>query len=53
MLAQYRKAITAVLGAIVTVLATQGIDVDPGLVAAVSTVLTALLVYLVPNGEVA
>jgi hypothetical protein len=46
---QYRKAIAAVIGAIVTILATQGISVDAELVAAVTTLLTALAVWLIPN----
>lgn len=46
---QYRKAIVAVIGAIVAFLATQGIDVDPSLVTGITTILTALAVYAVPN----
>ena len=46
---QYRKAITAVIGAIVAVLAVANIDVDEETVAAVTTLATALLVYVIPN----
>jgi len=46
----HRKLIAAVIGAIVTILATQGFSVDAEIVAAVTTLLTALAVYLVPNG---
>ena len=37
------------IGAIVTILATQGISVDAEIVTAVTTLLTALAVWLVPN----
>jgi hypothetical protein len=46
----HRKFVAAVIGAIVTIAATQGFTVDPELVAAVTTLITALVVYLVPNG---
>jgi hypothetical protein len=39
----------AVIGAIATLAGIYGIDVDPELVAAVTTLLTALLVWGVPN----
>lgn len=48
-MANHRKLIAAVIGAIVTILATQGVSVDPEIVAAVTTLLTAVAVYLVPN----
>jgi len=48
-MANHRKLIAAVIGAIVTILATQGVSVDPEIVAAVTTLLTAAAVYLVPN----
>lgn len=48
-LAGYRKAVLAVVGAVVAVLATQGIDVDEGTSTAIVTLVTALLVYFVPN----
>jgi hypothetical protein len=44
-----QKAIVAVVGAVVTVLAVAGIEADDGIVAAVSTLLTAVAVYLIPN----
>jgi hypothetical protein len=46
---QYRKSLVAVIGAIATLAGIYGIDVDPELVAAVTTLLTALLVWGVPN----
>ena len=46
---QYRKTVTAVLGAIVTILALYGVNIDPELTAAFTTLITAVLVYLVPN----
>ena len=46
---QYRKLIVAVIGAVVTILAVAGIDADAEIVAAVTTLLTAASVYLVPN----
>jgi uncharacterized membrane protein (DUF441 family) len=46
---QYRKFIAAVIGAIVTILATQGVSVDPEIVTAVTTLLTAIAVLLIPN----
>ena len=48
-MAQYRKFVAAVIGAIVTILATQGFSVDPEIAAAVTTLLTAVVVLLVPN----
>lgn len=45
----YNKAIVAVVGAVVAVLAAAGIDVDPEVSAAVVSLLTAVAVYLVPN----
>ena len=45
----YRKFIAAVVGAIVTIAATQGFSVDPEIVAAVTTLLTAVAVLIVPN----
>ena len=49
MVAKYRKFIAAVLGAIVTILATQDVSVDPEIVAAVTTLLTAIAVLVIPN----
>jgi hypothetical protein len=49
MLTRYRKTVIAVIGAVVSILAIQGIDVDPELVGAVTTLATAALVFLVPN----
>lgn len=48
-MAEYKKSIVAVIGAIVTILAVNGVDVDPELVAAVTTLVTASLVWWVPN----
>jgi hypothetical protein len=48
-MAQYRKFVAAVVGAIVTIAATQGFSVDPEIVAAATTLLTAAAVLLVPN----
>jgi hypothetical protein len=48
-MANHRKLIAAVIGAIVTILATQGVSVDSEIVTVVTTLLTALAVYLVPN----
>lgn len=46
---EYRKAVVAVVGAIVAILAVAGIDVDPEVSAAVVSLATALLVYVTPN----
>ena len=48
-LTHYRKALVALIGVIVTVLAVYGVDVDPEIVASVTTLATALLVFFVPN----
>ena len=45
----HRKVIAAVIGAIVTLVAIAGFSVDPEIVAAVTTLLTAIAVYFVPN----
>ena len=45
----YNKAIVAVVGAAVAVLATQGIDVDPAISGAVITIITGAFVVRVPN----
>lgn len=49
MVAKYRKFIAAVIGAIVTILATQDVSVDPEIVAAATTLLTAIAVLVIPN----
>jgi hypothetical protein len=46
-----QKAVVAVVGAVVTVLAVAGIDADPEVVAAVSTVITAVAVWAIPNSQ--
>jgi hypothetical protein len=46
-----QKAVVAVVGAVVTVLAVAGIDADDEVVAAVSTLLTAVAVYAIPNSS--
>lgn len=51
MLAEYRKSAVAIIGAIVTVLAVAGFNLDPQVVAAVTTLVTAGLVWFVPNGD--
>ena len=48
-LTHYRKALVALIGVIVTVLAVYGVEVDPEIVASVTTLATALLVFFVPN----
>lgn len=50
-MSQYRKTVAAVVGAIVTILVASGIieGIDPSIQAAVTTLLTAAAVYLVPN----
>lgn len=48
-MAKYRKFVAAVIGAIVTILATQDVSVDPEIVAAVTTLVTAIAVLLIPN----
>ena len=48
-MSQYRKFVAAVIGAIVTLLATQGVSVDAEIVTAVTTLLTAVAVLLIPN----
>ena len=49
MLSQYRKTAIAVIGAVVTILAINGVDLDPELVTAITTLITAALVFAVPN----
>ena len=49
LLAQYRKSAVAIIGAVVSILAISGVNTDPELVAAITTLVTAGLVYLVPN----
>jgi len=49
MLAQYRKTIVASIGAVVTILAINGVDLDTDLVAAITTLATAAVVWFVPN----
>jgi len=49
LLANYRKSAVAVIGAVVTLAGIYGLDIDPELVAAVTTLVTAGLVWVVPN----
>lgn len=49
MLNQYRKTAVAVIGAVVTILAINGVNLDPALVTAITTLVTAALVFAVPN----
>lgn len=46
---RYRKALVSVVGAGVAILAAYGIPVEPELSTAIVTLVTALLVYIVPN----
>ena len=46
---KYNKAIAAAVAAIVSILATQGIDLDPEFQTAVITIVTTLAVWLTPN----
>ena len=48
-MAAYNKAIIAVVGAIVAVLAVAGVNVDPEISAGIIGLLTAALVYFVGN----
>ena len=48
-LTKYRKSAIALIGAVVTLAGVYGIDIDPELVAAVTTLITASLVWWVPN----
>jgi hypothetical protein len=49
MLSQYRKSAVALIGAVVTILAVNGVNLDTELVAAITTLVTASLVWFVPN----
>jgi hypothetical protein len=44
-----KAAVAAVVGALATILTVAGVEIDEGLQAAVVTVVTAILVYAVPN----
>jgi len=46
----YSKALVAVAGAVVSVAAIFGVNLDPAAVATVVSAVTAVLVYFVPNG---
>ena len=46
---KYNKAIAAAVAAIASILATQGIDLEPDFEAAVVTVVTTFAVWLIPN----
>jgi len=48
-LTKYRKSAIALIGAVVTLAGIYGIDIEPELVAAVTTLVTASLVLWVPN----
>lgn len=50
-LTKYRKSAIALIGALATLAGIYGIEVDPELVAAVTTLVTASLVWWVPNAE--
>lgn len=51
MLARYRKATTALIGSVVSILAISGVDLDPELVVAVTTIITSVLVFAIPNED--
>lgn len=46
---RYNKAIMAILGGLATLAGIWGINIDPEIVAAVGTIVTAVLVERVPN----
>lgn len=48
-MSKYKKAIAAVVGAAVSVAAVFGVNVDPQVSATVISVITAAVVYFVPN----
>lgn len=48
-LREYKKTVVAVIGAVVTVVGIYGVEVDPELVAAVTTILTAAGVWWFAN----
>jgi hypothetical protein len=48
-IAKYAKALVAVLGAVATILSVHGFPADGHIVAEAASLITALLVYLVPN----
>ena len=48
----YSKAITAIVGGVITLLANFGVDVGPGILNMINALVpmaTAVLVYLIPN----
>lgn len=48
-MSKYRKAIAAVVGAVVAVVAVFGVNIDPQVSATVVSVLTSIAVYVIPN----
>ena len=50
-MSKYRKAIAAVVGAVVAVAAVFGLNIDPQVSATVISVLTSIAVYVVPNSK--
>lgn len=48
-----KAIVTAVVGAVVTILAALGVEIEPEVAAAVVTLIATLLVYVVPNRPVA
>ena len=50
---RYNKAIAAPVAALISILSTQGIDVDPDVETAIVTLVTAAVVWLIPNKEAA
>lgn len=48
---RYTKAITATIGALATIAGVWGLDIEPEIVAAVTTLVTALAVFWLPNAD--
>jgi len=49
MQSEYKKTIVAVIGAVISILAIYGVDIDPELSVAVTTILTAVAVWWFKN----
>lgn len=50
-MSKYRKAVVAVVGAIVAILSAAGVEVAEDVSESVIALVTALLVYVVPNSD--
>jgi uncharacterized membrane protein len=46
-----KAVVTAVVGAVVTILAALGVEVEPEVAAAMVTLIATVLVYVVPNSR--